>query len=328
MKYFLEKPKYNCKKWEEILTIIPDDQKKLYQYPLIPNEAYVKISEKIAIQCSKHGEFLQVLRSHILGHGCFKCVSDENRLRFSHNKEKFIEKAIKIHDAKYDYSDSIYINDRSKIKIKCNKCKNIFEQSVNAHLRGQGCRICSTFKITFKNRERFKEFFIKRAREIHGEKYDYSEIEYLGKKIAIKIFCKKCQKYFNQVPANHLNKSGCIRCGKCRRGPENPCWKSDIPLEDRINKRGSVRNLQYEEWRNLVYKRDNYICQITGLRGKMEAHHIFSWNKYRDLRFDINNGITIIKEIHKLFHIIYGRGNNTKEQFEEFTKYIKDYLCI
>jgi CobQ-like glutamine amidotransferase family enzyme len=55
----------------------------------------------------------------------------------------------------------------------------------------------------------------------------------------------------------------------------------------------------------------------------LEVHHIYSYDKHKELRFEVDNGITISKDIHKLFHSIYGYGNNTKEQWEEFVKNFK-----
>ena len=62
-----------------------------------------------------------------------------------------------------------------------------------------------------------------------------------------------------------------------------------------------------------------YTCQVTGKRGgNLNCHHLNSYHWDKEHRTDINNGITISEEIHKLFHKTYGYKNNTKEQFEEF----------
>ena len=56
---------------------------------------------------------------------------------------------------------------------------------------------------------------------------------------------------------------------------------------------------EYREWHKNVFERDNYICQQCGNGGKIQAHHIHTWSKYLELRFDIDNGITLCEDCHK-----------------------------
>lgn len=78
-------------------------------------------------------------------------------------------------------------------------------------------------------------------------------------------------------------------------------------------------NMSYINWRNRVFKRDNYICQITHEHCRdLVVHHLNGFNKYKDLRYTDDNGITLKREVHEEFHSIYGSGNNTVEQFNEF----------
>ena len=78
-------------------------------------------------------------------------------------------------------------------------------------------------------------------------------------------------------------------------------------------------SVDYNIWRNAVYKRDNFTCQKSGTKGgKLVAHHIKNFAQHPKLRFVISNGITLSKKEHKKFHDIYGKKDNTKQQIKEF----------
>ena len=78
-------------------------------------------------------------------------------------------------------------------------------------------------------------------------------------------------------------------------------------------------NIDSRLWREAVFARDNFTCQKTGIRGgKLNAHHILNFSQYPELRFAIDNGITLSDDAHKEFHKIYGTKNNNLEQLTEF----------
>lgn len=109
---------------------------------------------------------------------------------------------------------------------------------------------------------------------------------------------------------------------RCRRfmlgkvGPLNPAWKHDKSSEERVRGRNYF---EYRQWRRSVFERDNYTCQLTGQRGcRLVAHHIESYADNPDLRVAVDNGVTWSKAVHDEFHRRYGKGRNTRAQYEEF----------
>lgn len=98
-------------------------------------------------------------------------------------------------------------------------------------------------------------------------------------------------------------------------GDKNPNWKGGVtPVHNKIR-----RSIESKLWIQSVFARDGYICQKTGVKGgKLTAHHILNFAQYPELRFAIDNGITLSIESHNLFHKIYGKKNNTQEQLSEF----------
>ena len=124
--------------------------------------------------------------------------------------EEFIKKAKKIQNNKYDYSEMNYINSRIKVKIICKQCNTVFNQSPHDHLNGRGCPPCGLKKRSIARSSNTVEF-IKKSGKIHGDKYDYSKINYKGSFIPIKILCPKHEE-FSQTPAKHLSGHGCPKC--------------------------------------------------------------------------------------------------------------------
>jgi len=92
-------------------------------------------------------------------------------------------------------------------------------------------------------------------------------------------------------------------------------WKGGInPINDTIRK-----SWNYKIWRRACFQRDNFTCQKYGISGgRIVAHHINNFADFPELRFALDNGITLSEKAHREFHKKYGKHNNTKEQLNEF----------
>lgn len=126
--------------------------------------------------------------------------------------EEFIINAKNIHNNKYDYSKVVYIDAHQKINIIC-KLHGEFLQTPNDHQQGAGCPKCKSEKLSIKFRNT-KEKFIKKSKKIHGNKYDYSKVNYVNCELKVKIICPN-HGIFYQSPWNHYNGNGCPKCTKC-----------------------------------------------------------------------------------------------------------------
>ena len=125
--------------------------------------------------------------------------------------EEFIKKAIEVHGDKYDYSKAEYTVRKGKVHIICPKHGDFYQQA-NHHLEGRGCRKCGAESMA-KKQATSVDGFIEKAILIHGDKYDYSKVEYINCKQPVTITCKK-HGDFCQTPDAHLNgKQGCPICG-------------------------------------------------------------------------------------------------------------------
>jgi hypothetical protein len=172
---------------------------------------YGKSTDKVIIICPEHGEFEIQPTIHLNNkRGCTKCTGHYM------DEKYFKEKASKLHNNKYDYSKVIYKHNAKKIIIICRE-HGEFSQTPNSHFNGAGCPTCGTILQADGKRFTTKEFIIE-AKAIHGNKYDYSKVNYIGMHDKITIICPEHGE-FKQEPSSHLhNGSGCSKCGDILRG--------------------------------------------------------------------------------------------------------------
>ena len=103
-------------------------------------------------------------------------------------------------------------------------------------------------------------------------------------------------------------------------GEGNYFWNGGVSGEN-----DSMRHRrEYKNWRTAVYERDNYTCQCCGAHGgKLNAHHLNQFADYAELRYDVDNGITLCADCHEStkngsFHNVYGTHNTTPHQLREY----------
>ncbi|EGG9814443.1 GIY-YIG nuclease family protein [Salmonella enterica] len=170
---------------------------------------YTKSIQKLTIICREHGPFEQIPNNHLRGAGCPTCgeaaVGAQNALTL----ERFIERSTALYGGKYDYSRVNYVTNSTPITIGC-PIHGDFTQTPQGHLSGRGCRRCGS-AVSRAKKLNTTESFIASARLIHGERYDYSRVQYVNAMQPVIITCPEHGEY-QQKPNTHLNGSGCPEC--------------------------------------------------------------------------------------------------------------------
>lgn len=119
----------------------------------------------------------------------------------------------KVRDPNYDFSNTIFINMQTPIEVICIKHGLFKILPTNMLYKGEGCKFCGIDKMS-KTKSLIKQEFIKKAKKIHDDSYDYSLVDYKNNKTNVKIICKNCGRVFLQTPCNHLKGCGCPYCFK------------------------------------------------------------------------------------------------------------------
>jgi len=168
-----------------------------YDYSLVE---YINNRTTIMIICPIHGEFKQTPSNHIQGRGCKKC----HILNILMSINTFIQKSNIIHNNKYNYSLVKLEGLQKEIKIIC-PIHGEFKQKPEYHLYGHGCHLCGgSQKLTLKQ-------FIEKSKKVHGDKYNYSLVEYKNTHTEVNIICKIHGK-FKQKAREHYDGCGCPKC--------------------------------------------------------------------------------------------------------------------
>ena len=204
---------------------------------------YINSETPVTIFCPKHGEYTCTPHKHLQGRKCRECANEEHKL----TTKEFIEKARKIHGDKYDYSKVKYIDSTTSVCIICPE-HGEFWQVPASHLSGKGCGLCAGNKLTTKE-------FIEKARKVHGNKYDYSKVNYIGSNSKVCIICPVHGEFW-QKPNNHLNGNTCPVCSKILN-VEKIKRKKGSYLEKFIEKARKVHGNKYD------YSKVNYTNNST-----------------------------------------------------------------
>ena len=222
---------------------IHGDKYDYSQTKFINKNTLIKVSDNI------HGTFEILPFKHLLYDGYSKRYLNKYSSEY---KKHFIEVCKLVHNNKYDYSKTVYINSETELLITC-PIHGDFYQLPSSHIYGKGCSKCGDISKVQKQ-SYTTEQFINKAIEKHGNKYDYSKVNYINSKHQVIIGCP-IHGDFLQFPDKHLYGYGCRKCA------DN--YTANIHMkttEQFINEAIQIHGMRYD------YSKVNY----TGILNKIE----------------------------------------------------------
>ena len=275
---------------------------------------YINSHSKLKIKCSC-GNMFEVRFCDFKNKNqrqCLKCGNELKGENLTYQEVKSFIEGEEGNGCKL-ISDN-YKNNKTKLKIKCS-CGNIFETRFTDFKNNnqRQCLECGLENTKIGYQE-VKDFIENNGCELISTKY-------INCYTKLKIKCPCGEIFEARFRDFKRSQFRCSKCGhkmasKKMRGENNPNYNPNLTDEDREERRKLLKN---KEWRNKVFERDNYICKCCGKKGgSLNAHHLNGYHWDKEHRFDVSNGVTLCDKCHKNFHDIYGRKNNTLEQFEEY----------
>lgn len=189
---------------------------------------------------------------------------------------QFIKDSQDLHGDLFDYSESVYVGAHVKLLIKCKK-HGSFLIPPTRHLKKNGkggCKFCQSEK-TSKRCRKSKSQFIKDAKKVHGDRYDYSLVDYKTAKDKVKIICK-IHGLFKTTPDTHINKKrSCPSCGEKIKKQKSD--KRALTQEEFISKARRVHGNKYNYDLTLYekfHKRIKIKCKKHGVFKQSPSSHL------------------------------------------------------
>jgi len=274
---------------------------------------YINSGTKMKYKCECGNVSYITLDNFRSGSRCRKCAP--NKIS--------IQRSLSVHEVDQLFKDNNckmlgkYIRSDIPVKYRC-ECGNISKIFIGNLKKGQRCSKCGIKKNNESRRFSYvkvKSIFKNAGCELITKKYIHTR-----QKLKYKCLCGNIAEIsLSSFQQGHR----CKKCGvekvKAKvSGKKHWNYNPNLTEEDRQRWRWYCLP-EYMEWRKAVFGRDRYCCQCCKKQGgNLNAHHKEAFNNNPELRINVDNGITLCKTCHDLFHSIYGKGSNTTGQLEIF----------
>lgn len=268
---------------------------------------YKNTRSKINIYCKKHNQLYDTSIASLRDGHLLKCCGWEKR---ANNLKYTLDEAKSIClNSGYEYLDSSYDFCDTFRNFKCIKHNKVFKNKFIHISTGGYLKCCANERI--RESKLYKIDDVKKLSFDCG--FEFLEDVYKGGQTKGRFRCLKHDKIMLSTFSSVIkNKS--MRCCQIEKmtGEKNRNYNPNLTDEERNFKRDNIKT-GYSRWRQSVYERDNYTCQVCGddTGHNLNAHHILNWAHNKDKRFDLENGITMCFSCHIKLHKEFGYNTNT-----------------
>lgn len=217
---------------------------------------YTANKKAVEIICPVHGSFMQTPSDHLKGWGCSKCSK-----KYKPTTEEWVDSVKDLYGGKYDLSKVIYKDNKTPIEVICPEHGSFYPIPNNYKKGVSGCPLCND-KLKHDRFSKTTEQFILEAKKIHGDKYDYSKVDYYDKVTPVTIICS-IHGEFMQQPCTHLQGSNCPKCSLEKKAAEQRITKSDF-----INRANSIHDNFYDYCKSDFLNTSDKTCIICPEHGE------------------------------------------------------------
>lgn len=268
---------------------------------------YINANTSMRYQCSCGGESTITYDRFKSGGRCMSCGTAKTASQLRHSY-KYVKEEFAKHDC--ILLESTYATNTTPMRFKCS-CGREGTIDFYRFRNGARCAACGFEKRAQSQRldeTSIREFFAARGYEVLGD--------YVNANTPVACRCNKG----HEVSISYSNFSKGVSCRFCywedNRRDKHHRWNPELTETDREKER-KIDGIR--DWRDAVFQRDDYTCRKCKTRGALlNAHHIFNYSSHKNLRINVQNGVTLCTRCHRDFHKLYGRISNNSTQLTDY----------
>lgn len=196
-----------------------DQLNKVFKGKYEIEKVIINSGDNIEVFCESHGYFKKDFTSLKRGHGCPTCIKFTKKSGTKKDTESFIFLSKDTHKDWFNYSNTNYVDSKTKVNLTCNRCGYNFDQLPRINLSGKGCPNCWTHRnrLPKYNSRNTLEDIEERCKVFFEDTLDFSNSESKTSNEKITVFCKKCNNNFDQYTGHLIRGVGCQICSRSEK---------------------------------------------------------------------------------------------------------------